>query len=307
MMRRQRGATVLVALVTVALVAVVAARLLSEQDHWHRQVLLQTDRMQATALAQAGVRYAMAILADDMRAGDTDHGREAWARPLPPMSAEGGSLAGRITDLQGRLNLNDAGHLPGEEGYAADQPLPRLFAALALSPALLAALSDWVDADDAVRASGAEDAYYLSLPRPYRAANRPLASIEELRFVRGFDAAIIARLRPYVTALPPGTPINLNTAPAEVMLAGIPGLSESQATALRESSDRRPFASVADFVERAQSFGASVAPTATLAVSSRWFEIVGDVQWGWAFARMQVIVERREAGRMPRIVTSTVQ
>src|SRR5262249_16847316 len=77
--------------------------------------------------------------------------------------------------------------------------------------------------------SGAEDAYYLSLPKPYRAANAPMMQIEELYQVRGFDAATVKKLRPFVTALPPAKPgiastttINVNTAPAEVLLPYLP-------------------------------------------------------------------------------------
>ena len=47
------------------------------------------------------------------------------------------------------------------------------------------AILDWIDADDTPRDFGAESDYYLALPHPYRAANRPLASLSELLLVRG--------------------------------------------------------------------------------------------------------------------------
>ena len=303
---RQGGATVLVALVIVALVAMLAARLIEQQDGWYRQVSLQGDRMHANMLARAGVRYAMAILADDARVSTTDHGREAWARPLPAMEAEGGVLAGRIIDLQGRINLNDAATLPAG-GTARATPLARLFEALEVPADRLAALADWIDADGETRAGGAEDAYYLGLPIPSRAANQPLASVDELRYVRGFDAAIIGRLRPHVAALPAGTLLNVNTASATVMQAAVQELDSTQATALRASGDLRPFAQIDEFVARADSLGVAIVGRNGLAVTSRWFEIVGDVRWNDAFARMEAVVVREAPGAMPRVTWTSVE
>lgn len=302
---RQRGATVLIALVIVALVAALASRLLARQDDWHRQVSLQGERMYATMLARAGVRYAMAILADDARASSTDHGREAWARPLPPLEAEGGVLAGRIVDLQGRINLNDAVAVAGSP-RPDELPLGHLFGQLEVPRDALAALADWIDGDAETRAGGAEDAYYLGLPRPYRAANQVLGNVDELRYVRGFDAAIIARLRPYVAALPVGTPININTASTTVMQAAIRELDQETAEALRASGDLRPFAHLDDFVERADGIGVAITRRDGLGVSSRWFAIVGDVRWADAFARMETVVVREAPGAMPRVTWTSV-
>ena len=306
----QRGATVLLALVTVALVSALAVRLLVGQEHWLRQVSLQGDRMQSLVLGDVGLNYARAVLADDERRGGVDHAQEAWARPLPPMSVEGGLLAGRVFDLQGRLNLNDAAALPPDGRQAATPPgtaaLVRLFAALELPPTLLATLADWIDADNEPRAGGAEDAYYLSLPTPYRGANQPLESLDELALVRGFNADTIARLRPHVVALPPGTLVNVSAAAAPVLQPMLPTLSAEEAAALRRSGDRKPFASLEDFRTRAEELGAELPGVPGLAVSSGWFEIVGDVQWGEAYTRMQMIVERQGGGRMPRIARKNV-
>ena len=78
----------------------------------------------------------------------------------------------------------------------------RLLSSLGLPPELVYALVDWIDADSQVMPSGgAEDGYYLNLPKPYRAANRPLVDLSELLWVRGFDEQIIKRLSGYVLSL----------------------------------------------------------------------------------------------------------
>ena len=96
----------------------------------------------------------------------------------------------------------------------------RLLEILDLEPALAPALQDWIDADINTRfPDGAEDDVYLLEDLPYRAANRPVVSISELRLVKGFTPEVIAVLEPHVTALPEETVININTATPAVLRA----------------------------------------------------------------------------------------
>src|SRR4030095_7201283 len=110
------------------------------------------------------------------------------------------------------------------------------------------AIADWVDADNVTTdGGGAEDAYYLAQPIPGLAANAPMRRIAELVAVRGADPALVARLRPFVDALDAPTAINVNTAPAGVLAAGIGGLDAAAAAALVANRARTPFGSIADF------------------------------------------------------------
>ena len=54
---------------------------------------------------------------------------------------------------------------------------------------------------------------------PYRAANRPLLSVDELGLVEGFDAALVDVIRPYVTVYPfvGGGGVNPNTAAPHIL------------------------------------------------------------------------------------------
>src|SRR5437763_1240114 len=97
--------------------------------------------------------------------------------------------------------------------------LPRLLRLLGLDdPALLDALLDWTDADDAPRPLGAERAYYLGLAPPYAPRNGPLASVGELALVRGFTRPAVERLRPHVTVAAEAR-VNPNPASREALLA----------------------------------------------------------------------------------------
>src|SRR5205085_7807797 len=108
------------------------------------------------------------------------------------------------------------------EGARRSEPdvkaFERLLESLGLARELADAVVDWIDADDDASPGGAESAYYLSLKRPYAAANQRMRQVEELYRIRGFDAKTVARLRPYVTALPERTKVNANTA-SELVLA----------------------------------------------------------------------------------------
>jgi general secretion pathway protein K len=299
----QRGATVIAALAIVSFVSVLAVHLIERQERWYRQVKLEGDRLQALALVQAAIDYGRAVLADDERNNSIDHADEPWARPLPPMTVEGGLLSGRIEDLQGRLNLN---RLITTEGRA---PLEKLWRHLGLADDLLAALVDWLDAEsDTTYPGGAEDQYYLALAQPYRAANKPLSSLDELLLVRGFNADVVERLRPYVAVMPGTRPLNVNTAPVEVLLAAIPGLTLEQAVALRRAGDREPFADKEEFKRRLVELGwdaAAVLPP--YGVKSWNFVVQGEVRWGEVRIGMTVGLERQEGGGSPHIVWKSLQ
>lgn len=109
------------------------------------------------------------------------------------------------------------------EKVKAELPIPPGERELYYVPELAENLIDWVDPDEVRESGGLEDDFYQSQDPPYRAANRPLLSLDELRLVEGFDDDLVAGLRPYVTVYPyvPQPPggggVNLNTAPPHVL------------------------------------------------------------------------------------------
>ena len=78
-------------------------------------------------------------------------------------------------------------------------------------------LADWLDPDTQPTPDGAEDNVYTSQTPPYRAANGPITSVSELLALPDFGVERYQKLKPYVTALPIGTKINLCTAPGIVI------------------------------------------------------------------------------------------
>ncbi len=254
----QRGIAIVMAILIVALAASAAAFAAWQQGLWIRQTENRVSQAQALAITTAGIDFARAVLAKDLQdpaSAQTDNLEEPWAKYALSVPVEGGQVQGKIEDLQGRYNLNNA-------AANNDQMivLQNLLRALKLEPELAAAVHDWIDSDDATEfPGGAEDLDYLSRREPYRTAGRVIIDVEELRFVKGFDDEVIKKLRPFVCALPaqPGTatPINVNTASKEVLTALFNDVTVAEKLIqAREQSGPNggPFKSDADFAARTQ-------------------------------------------------------
>ncbi|MCX8116232.1 MAG: general secretion pathway protein GspK, partial [Burkholderiaceae bacterium] len=148
-------------------------------------------------------------------------------------------LSGTITDAQARLNLRnlvDGGRVSGEDL----RRLARLFEFLGLPQRELQALAE--NLRFALDAS----------PDNRSAAQAPLAPqrVAHAEWL-GLSPATRRALEPFVTWLPQRTPVNLNTAPAEVVMAALPGLDMAAAQRLVAARAGRPFATLADAAQAA--------------------------------------------------------
>jgi general secretion pathway protein K len=291
---RAGGAAVVGALLVCALAAALATSLLGRIDDWIGQVASSRDRAQALELARGGIDYARVILADDLLKTKVDTVDEDWARVLPPIGVDGAELSGRIEDQQGRWNLNNL----LKDGTVDREALAvhrRLLAALGIPAELADTLADWLDADDTLRPGGAESAYYLSLQPAYPAANRAMEHPSNLLRVKGYDAAMVRRLAPFVTVLPGRQPVNVNTAPAEVLHALFADLSLADARQLVAARQTAHFRDTDDF--RARLPDRDAAPAAEVSVSSQFFLARANVQVGGARVALSSLLARDGAKR----------
>jgi general secretion pathway protein K len=294
-----RGAAVIIAMVVAALAATVAMAIAAEQQRWFASVSARRDQVQAQSLALAGVQWTREILDDDARRGPIDYLGEPWALPLPPTPIENGSVEGSIVDAQGLLNLNNVDD-SGTQGELERVRLTSLCTRLGIPSAALAALVDWVGTG-----SQRADEWYVRQPSPYLPANAPLLRARELAAVRGFDDAALARLLPYVTALPPGTPLNVNTAPAPVLAAALPGVPEDAWSALATQRVAKPFTSVSDFRNRLPQ-GVPIGDERTLAVASSYFLVTVRARQGDTVAQARALL-KRSPGAWPAVVWQTLE
>jgi general secretion pathway protein K len=238
--RDERGVVLLVVLVFALLLTSTVATFLHRSTLDMMIVRNRDARARADALARGGLRLARGvILADLMGQGEeslaVNNSGSLWAQVSGReiTTKDGGTLLINIEDSGSRLNLNAViSHDEDNQLSSQTQPLleallKKVIGEMALPPGekvydvsdLTENLIDYVDPDDVSLRGGGEDGYYQLQDPPYRAANRPLLSIDELRRVEGFDAKLVEALKPYVTVYPyAGTGgINLNTAPPHVL------------------------------------------------------------------------------------------
>lgn len=226
----QRGIALLVALLTVALAAILIAGLLDRGELAYARTRNALRAEQAQAYAHGLEAYAAEVLLKDL-ADDpgTDTNADVWTHPLPSEPVPGGFISATMRDLNGCFNLNNlAGN--GSDHAEWVRMFRRLLLARGVDPGIADAVLAWLGGDAA--AADTEDNFYLSLPVPYRSAQRMFAHVSELRLVRGVDGDVYARLAPYVCALPPGTKINVNTASVPVLQTFADGITQAQAESL---------------------------------------------------------------------------
>jgi general secretion pathway protein K len=294
----QRGVAVVMAVLVVALATSAATYILWQQSLWVRQVENLTARAQADAIARAAASWAATILAEDDPA--IDHLGENWARRMPPFPAEQAQVAGAMLDEQAKFNVNN---LAREGGVAPHDfvAFQRLLGALGLPAELAEAVVDWLDPDgEVMQPNGAEDPYYLALDPPYRTAGRRVVDLGELARVKGFDAGILARLAPFVTALPEETQVNVNTAPVQVLQALVPGLSADEMARVVDQRKTKPFQSREDFL-RALSRPSSGSVGTQIDVKSRYFSAEATVRLGRVEVAYRALFQRRDR-RLPALV-----
>ena len=300
----QRGVAIIMVLLIVAIATVLATYLAQQQQLWQRQVENQFDRAQARRLGIAGIDWARAVLADDARASSTDHAGEMWTLHLPAMPVDNGEVLGIIEDRQGLFNINNLVR-NGISSAPDIAQFQRLLGLLGLNGELAVALADWMDADSETQyPGGAEDAYYLSLPQPYRSANSPLVELGELSKIKGFDEHSIERLRPFVSVLPLSLPINVNFIPAEVLAAMIPDMSLSDARALVQQRRGKPYKDMIDFQQHLPRNGTQM-NSQDFSVRSDFFWVTGRARVGHSQVTTQALLQRTEG--WPAVVWQKVQ
>lgn len=307
MRHRQTGVALITALLVVALATVAAVSMATRQQLDVRRTANILDGDQAYSYALAVEAWGQVVLARDANKNTTDSFEDDWAQRLPPIEVPGGFVDGSIIDLQARFNLNNLIDGSGQPSPPHQDYFRNLLIALNLSPDLVEAVTDWIDPDDdTTGAGGAENNFYLSTEYPYRAANRRLESISELRLIRGFDAKTWNTLSSFVTALPVVTTLNVNTvgggdseealARGAILLQALdPNFTQGQAEALLQARPKDGYVDIDSFMQDPIMAPLELVDRTILSVQSNYFLVRGQVQVGTARADTYSLV-RRDAG-----------
>ncbi len=302
MKRSERGAALLTAMLTVALVASLASAALWQQ--W-RQVEIETaerSRSQTSWLMTGALDWTRLILREDAlsaQSGAADHLGEPWALPVQESKLStflsqdqqwraGDAevfLSGQITDAQSRLNVMN---LVDKEQVSAPALLrfTRLFERLNLPLEELQTMTRQL-----VAASEAQK----NLAKAF--ADTPLMPQQTSQLVwLGLSPGTLAALENFITLLPEPTAVNLNTASAEVLTASLPGLDLTAARQLVQLRERGHWATLEAARVALGPAGANLQESQH-SVQSRYFEVLGRIRIDNVVQQERALV-KREGGQV---------
>ncbi|MFA9219340.1 MAG: type II secretion system minor pseudopilin GspK, partial [Sphingomonadaceae bacterium] len=213
------------------------------------------------------------------------------------------TLSGQITDAQGRYNLTNLALL--RKPNALQQTVfQRLLSNLQLDPSLAQRVAQQVangqktaalteagaasgsgsnPATGTASGSGGSASSGSSSPAATTSggssgSGEPIEvmRVEDLLAISGFTPQAIERLREFVIVLPASTPLNVNTAPAELLSAAVTGLSTSEASTLVNNRKRGGFQDIATFTAALN--GRSAVDPNGLATKSSYFLVLSRVK-----------------------------
>ena len=295
-------------MVIVTLIVTLASAMVWQQWRAVQVETAERARAQSAWILSGALDWARLILKEDLRSGRPTALTEPWATPLAEArlstflaadksNADDGPeafLSGSISDAQGRYNLTGVAAL-GKIDVLEQAALERLCLAIGLESSVAQRIANGLR--DATAASGAPGPSGPSgtsgtSGAPGATANAPLLpqSVAQLAWF-GLDDATIKALEPYVVLLRDPTPVNVNTAPREVLVAAIKGLDLATAERLLQVRQRAPFKDIEKLKEQLP--GVDLADS-RLAFTSSYFEVRGRIRLG-----ERVLVERSLVHRLP--------
>ena len=321
-MKRQKGIALITALLIVALATTAAVTITAQlqREISRNGNIIHHDQAYVYALAAEDfARYGLKLDFDDNK---TDHLHELWHTIPVAEAIEGGTLEGKLSDLQGLFNLNSLANNKAQDIERFERLLKQLELTAHEIQQITPALLDWLDHDQTSRVGyGAEDDYYQGLTEPdkaYFAGNRLLSSLSELRLIKSFNSAILKKLRitpsvnqetgevlPAVfTALPEYTTININTAPAEVLKSLDIKITDQVAeniitkrngTAL-DNGSATPFETVNAFTTYLNSQAVTNIDTTSLTVATQYFLLKAKTVVGNSTLNLSSLLRRETTG-----------
>ena len=309
-MKTQRGAALLLAMLTVALVATIASAALWQQWRSSEVESAERRRLQASWILVGALDWARLILREDARSnqnsGASDHLGEPWATPLEEarlssfLAADKNNsaeelmpafLSGEMIDLQSRLNFRNlvkftspnptpgTGSTPNPNPNPNPSPGPGTQAKPEISKQELATFTRLFALLNLPPAELTAAAANL-LRTIEQAANDPQPSesplvpqrYAQLRWL-GLSERTLAVLQPHVTVLPERSLLNINTASAEALSASVAGLDLALAQQVVASRGSVPFPNLAAAMARIPGANEQTVTPQSHDVRSRFFEV----------------------------------
>ncbi|MGU9850049.1 type II secretion system minor pseudopilin GspK [Pseudomonas koreensis] len=309
----QQGMAIISALLIAAVVAVIAAGMLTRQSVSTRALEADQQRVQGRWVLHGGLEISRQLLWDARQRDPLTRLDQPWAQRL---NAHG--FEGRLEDEQGKFNLRN---LVANERIdeAQVQVFQRLCELIGISAGLSQRISQRVIVSypyllnpqiaENTASKNAFDSGRATSPNASRKPQNPklpmLRSVDDLRSVEGVNEAVIGKLAPYLTVIPATTWLNGNTATAPVLAAYVPGLSLERAQALINERDAgRWFINRGDFVNRLRMPNLELT-SIKVGITSDWFRLRGEARRDQRRVSLDALLHRSE-DRLPQVIWSRV-
>lgn len=326
--KRQKGAALLIVLLMVATLSFIALAATERTTLSAARSLNERVRSESLWYAFGAETLALAALEEAHRARE---GRmsidDPWAsEPLAVPIDQGlaqlqfadDTACFNVNSLASRGDLAATGSAPvigvADEGGGPIAEFTALARNLGLSAfegaAFAEVIADWVDGDVNRRPQGAEDAHYGGLPSPYRTGNTRLASLSELRAMKGLTREVYAALKPYLCAHPGDSPSRINVnmlteRDAPVLAAALEGAAGGRVVSVQAASDiiaARPpggYENTAAFIAEpgVQALNVTTLTPARFDVTSQYLRARVEIIYDTALFEMTAQIALDEAGR----------
>lgn len=222
----QRGSVLIAVLAIIVLLSFIITRFMEQalEDLEYRSIFNEPVDVRSYAYSMLEVSLATVHEVALIDEGKLYAPEQGWGNPLEYANIEvpnGWDVSVSVKDEGGKLPINTMSeemlNRMLEETFDFDFGTARELSSMLL---------DWIDADSEKRLNGAESEDYLSRNPPYRAANGPLQTLEELRLLEvwedeffdeaGQPNALFVELSRLVSVHNSGA-VNLNRASKEVL------------------------------------------------------------------------------------------
>ncbi len=261
--RKQKGAALIIVLMLVATLSFVVLSLSRQMALSSQRGVYAASRHELHWRAIGAEALAASVLASLY---DEETVRLTSESPLFSTShelpMEDGTAYIRFADHTACFNVNSLA-ASSDDRRSGDEGSREEFLALVQSlnigagdaHKMLAALIDWMDADNASEAGGAEDRLYTSLPVPYRTGGQQLAELSEMRAMNGVRRDLFRILQPYLCAPPKAEPSSINVnllSPAQApILVGLAKgeISRAESISIIEARPPDGFSTIESFQE----------------------------------------------------------
>jgi general secretion pathway protein K len=302
----QRGVAVITALLLTTLAVTIVASLFWAQQVQVRSMENQRLHLQTKWILRGALDWAGLVLRQDARDNAFTSLNQVWATPLAETRLDqyierervqgevfDATLSGSIVDATSRYNLTNL----------ATQRTPtlaqvgiyrRLLTNLKLDPALAERTAIAVASAQVVEASP-EPPEVGPKPVP-KTNNAPvrLTQLDDLLTIPGYTVEVVNKLREFVIVLPQPTPVNVNTAPPEVLAAVIEEYSLAEANSLVA---RRKSASWRELPYFEAELGDKKAVDRAVSVQSNYFLVYSRVRLDRAALDAEALINRGTDGR----------